>query len=394
MTPLPRIITVDATRALARIVRSVLDLTDRTAVQIDVPSLSHALEEARRGECRVLIAVVSMDDEMNGFDLTEQMRQINPATAIILLDDPDVTDAVPPAGDPRALGFVYIPRPVEIHHFMRVLIAALDGRDIFAAHEPSVTQGGETGLASLGEPPRIDAAVARTVCERLMTDVNPKTVVLHDRAGHVLMESGAVGFIDRARLTEALLPTVLATVEMGKLVGGKITTLSIYDGDEYDVFVLSVGLHHFLSIVFDGQSGSRQIGGVSRYGRRAAEDLTTLLGGAAYQLELPAAPLPPEEVRRPARKPRETTEVEPVLLARAEDLIPAAPPPPVPESVKLEPIVNMNPDLFDVSGMGAFDESALDDLFDPDKLAALANESRSSRGPLTYDEARELGIIP
>ena len=38
--------------------------------------------------------------------------------------------------------------------------------------------------------------------------------------------------------------------------------------------------------------------------------------------------------------------------------------------------------------------SLADDLFDPDKLAEIANETRRERGPLSYDEARELGIIP
>jgi len=393
MTAFPRIITVDPSRAVARIVRSVLDLTERSAVQIDVPTSTQALKELQHGGCRVIIVSLTTDDDLSGDQLVEQARAIDPQIAIVLLADPE-SDLDPARfTDTRALGFVYVPRPVEIHQFMRVLIAALDGRDVFSAQQPQVTGSGAAGLADLGEPPTIDSRAAERICDRVLSDVSAKSVLLADRTGRVVVERGAIGFIDRVRLTEALLPSVLATIEMGKVVGGKFSTMTIYDGDDYDVFVLAVGVHHFLSIVFDGQGGSRQVGGVSRYGRRAADDLITLLGADVYLLERPAAPSP-EEIRRPHRKTRETAEVEPVLLARADDLITATPLVIEPERLRLEPIADLNLDLIEKASSGTVDESALNDLFDPDKLAVLANESRSSRGPLTYDEARQLGIIP
>ncbi|MCS7070218.1 MAG: hypothetical protein NZM00_01850 [Anaerolinea sp.] len=392
MNALPRIITVDPSRTVARIVRSVLDLTDRTAVQIDVPTGSQALIEIGRGDCRVLVAAFKTDDDVKGFELALRAHQISPQTAVILLadaDDPVEMDAETRAQSP----FVYLHRPVDIHQFMRVLLAGLDGKDIFAAYDPPVTRHGLESLADLSEPPSIDLKAAERICDRVLQDVSAKTVLLYERTGRVLIERGAVGYIDRARLGEALLPGVLTTIEMGKLVGGNITTMTIYDGDTYDVFVLAVGLHHFMSLIFDGQTGSRQMGGVTRYGRRAAEDLITLLGSAAYRLENRV--VPPEDMRRrhPHEEPQEEP-VEPVILARAEELTGELPAVVLPEPIVLEPIADLDPSLLDELTLASIDPAALDELFDPNKLAELANDSRSRRGPLSYEEARELGIIP
>jgi len=393
MNSLPRIITVDPSRTVARIVRSVLDLTDRTAVQVDVPSGSQALIEVGRGDCRVLVDAFRTDDDVRGFELALRAHQISPQTAIILLAD--VHDPVEMDAETRAQSpFVYLHRPVDIHQFMRVLLAGLDGKDIFAAFEPQIGGGHMEGLTQLGDPPLIDLHAAERICDRVLQDVNARVIMLHERTGRVLIERGAVGFIDRAALTQALVPSVMTTIEMGKIVGGNITTMTIYDGDTYDIFVLAVGLHHFMSVVFDGHSGSRQMGGVTRYGRRGAEDLITLLGSAAYQLENRA--LPPEDVRRRQIREEVVEEpVEPVILARAEELTTAEPPTlPLPEPIALEPIAELDPSLLDEAKLAAFDADSLDELFDPDKLAELANDSRSGRGPLSYDEARELGIIP
>ena len=68
--------------------------------------------------------------------------------------------------------------------------------------------------------------------------------------GEVLLEDGATGYLDREQLTKALLPTVASTIEMSSLVGGQPQAIHFYDGNDKDVFVLSVGLHHFLCIVF------------------------------------------------------------------------------------------------------------------------------------------------
>ena len=62
--------------------------------------------------------------------------------------------------------------------------------------------------------------------------------------------------------------------------------------------------------------------------------------------------------------------------------------------MRLEPIADLDVGLFEKDLLENLDENLADDLFDPDKLAEIANETRRDRGPLSYEEARQLGIIP
>jgi hypothetical protein len=188
-------------------------------------------------------------------------------------------------------------------------------------------------------------------------------------------------------LTGVLLPTVNTTIEMSHLVGGRASALQIFEGESYIIYVLSVGYHHFVCLVFDGQVGGRQLGAVNRYGRRAAEDLIAIIGANALRIERPA------KIEAPASVVEEVEEVIEPAAVRAEEWGEETKPP-EPEPLKLDPIENLDVNLFDEKQLGTLDASAADDLFDPDKLAEIANETRRDRGPLSYDEARELGIIP
>ena len=252
-----------------------------------------------------------------------------------------------------------------------------------------------TCLGDLPPVPVLDLSAARRVLDSALTDVGAMAAILSTRTGDVLIERGAVGYLDRERLTEALSPTVSATIDMTRLIGGRPAALLFYDGDNYDVFVLSVGLHHFISLVFDGQNGLRAYGAVNRYGRRAAEDLIALIGANALILDGPA-----QQMALPEERSAEP-EVEPPLLARAE-----LPPAPIEPRRKTEtvPAVSGPPEpepdaasllsLFSKNNLQSVDSSSLDDLFNPDKLAEIASETRQDTGPLSYEEARELGLIP
>src|SRR5690606_28277530 len=132
MAPLPRILTVDPTGAVARIVRAALHLIDRPVIQVDVPDGAEALEEVYRGEFRLGVSTLDIGDSMKGFELAIRVKQAQPDTGMILLAD--VKDPEELDQDPRdASPFVYLRRPIDPHHFLRVLLAALENRDMLAA---------------------------------------------------------------------------------------------------------------------------------------------------------------------------------------------------------------------------------------------------------------------
>ena len=383
----PRIVTVDPTGSLARIVRTIIsDLLDRSITLIDLSSGTDALALVKSMECAILVTTVELDDDIKGYQLAIESSKLSPETHVIVLaesTDPEL-DADELASD---FPYVYMHRPVDLNQFARVINAALTGDDIFEAMAAPRQEAG-AGLANLGPLPPLDGEAARPIIDTLLTDVGAMAVVFANRAGEVLLERGAVGYLDREQLTDALMPMFATTVDMGELVGGQTRTLHFYDGDEFDVFVISVGLHHFLCLIFNGEAGNRAFGSVNRFGRRAAEDLIALLGASAFVIQ--QQPQPVEE--QPARKSKRRKQEEPVEevfepIERAE-----VPVPEEPEALHLEPISDLDLSIFD--DLDSMDTSSADDLFDPSKLADLANEMDRKGGVIDGDQARELGIIP
>lgn len=394
MAPLPRILTVDPSGGAAEITRAALRLLERPAIQVDVPGGIEAFDEVERGHFRLLVSAVQLGDGLNGAEFAQRVRQRQPEANIVLLAGPQ--DALALASleqlGEETGAFLVLRYPIEPHQALRILSAALDGRDILSAAYKAQPSPDEP-LSEMPPVPALDLSAARRVLDSALTDVGAMAAILSTRIGDVLLERGAVGYLDRERLTSALSPTVSATIDMTQLIGGRPAALLFYDGDNYDVFVLSVGLHHFLSLVFDGQNGLRSYGAVNRYGRRAAEDLIALIGANALILDAPAPPMTLPEAEYGGEP-----EIEPPLLARAE--LPPAPIEPKRKTETVPAVAETAPDaagllnLFNQNNLQAVENTSLDDLFNPDKLAEIASETRQETGPLSYEEARELGLIP
>jgi len=389
MAALPRILTVDPNGDAARFVRAALDLAERPVILVDVPTASDAWEELSRGDYTMVVAALVLDNGINGVDLALRTHQKLPETALILFGEQDEVSQLN-EDSLQGAPFLLFQRPFDPQQFLRVIQAGLDGQDIFTAYPAPVLKIAGN-VQDLGPTPNVDMKVAQQFIDSLLTDVGAKTILLISRTGEVLLERGAFGYLNREQLAASLSPTVHTIMDMAKVVGGaQVSALQYFDGETYDVFVLSVGFHHFMCLAFDGNAGNRYFGAVNRFGRRTAEDLITLIGNSAFTFQAAVV----EE--KPRRRKTRTMEiqavvVEPEPLIRAEKWDEPTPPAPEPEPIRLDPILNFDASIFD--GM-QFDSSLADELFDPEKMAELANETRRDRGPLSYDEARELGIIP
>lgn len=385
---LPRIITVDPTWSISRILNAVLDLTERTALQVDVPDGANALRELKAG-CNLMLMSFQVDEGTKGWELAARVHKQSPDTAIIVLgdlDDPEEFDEETMMESP----YVYLRRPVDPQRFLRVISAGMDGGDVKAAMS---TSSAPVAHQSMGSVPAIDLGAAQNIMERLLIDVGAMALILATRTGEVLIERGAVGYINRERLANALTPSLLTSIDVKDLVGGQLYTIQFFDGDEYDLFVMSVGLHHFLCAVFDGQSGSRQFGNVNRYGRRAVEDLIALIGANAFFIERVAAPQP--EQRRTRTIPKVTEKDEEALpLERAVlgETAPAAP----------EPVPTLEPISADIDELAALLSGDLgdlkaenaDDLFDIDSMEQLVNENlQNQKGKLGWEDAKKIGLF-
>lgn len=388
MVFIPRIVTVDPTGIVARVVRSALELLDLSVIQTDIPFPSDALNEIDE-RVNLVITSYTLDSNLNGFELAYRIKPASPNTSVIVLADNEETSMDTPA-DPA---YVYLARPLDIQRFLKVLIAGLESPD--AMQKAYQTDSGMTALTSdddLGVVPKLDVNSARKIFEKLQSELGSMAIILADRTGELLLEIGTTNYFNRNELTRSLVPMMKTNLGMREVVGGQVTTIQFYDGDNYDVFVLSVGLHHFISVVFEGEQGARQFGFVNRFGRKAVEDLIGLIGANAFFV----MPTPPAgRVDDLPKRQTMTTKVvspvdEPVELARAEITFDDDTGQFETVLNNLEPITDLNIDLLFGDGLEV-DES----IFDFDNLDKVNKEDANffKKGKISWDDAKDLGVL-
>lgn len=395
MPSLPRIITVDVSGTIARIVRAASDLTDRSVRILDVPSGPDALEELKTGGCDLIVSAWELyDSRMRGLQLAIQAAQIAPKVGVILLgdvDDPDPTDELVNEESP----FIYMRRPVDIHQFVRVLMAGLEGGDMRAALNAPVA-GAAPMAANFGPVPTIDLKRAQAIIDPLLPELKALAITLATRTGETLMVRGQVAGLNLDEMTHNLLPLVMTTITMKDMVGGS-SALQFFDGVDYDIFVLSVGLHHFICVICDGKEGAKMFGAVNRWGRKACEDLIAVIGAEALIIRPPVLEddAAREEERHDRRRKTARIEVideDPVPLARAQELV-AHTPAPEPEALRLAPIPDLDVSIFDA--LSDLNDAEMEDLFDIDKMAELVSnvEVGVKDDKLSLEEAERIGIM-
>lgn len=397
MASLPRIITVDPIGSIPQQIRAAFDLMDRLVVQIDVPDPAEALRELERGGIDTIIAAWNLGNGTQGWELAAKLRQVDENVNIMLLGDYDDTELDDEMREQSP--FVYLKRPFNIPQLIKVLEAAIDGGDIFAAVNAR-TDPAPSSTVNLGNVPMVNADKADEVMQGVMYDMNPIAAMLATRDGQIVVGRTTMGEVDYEYMARLIGSTAKMNIDMRDVIGGNLQTLQLYDGSDYDVFVLSVGLHHFLTIIFDGKEGAAQIGAVRRYGSKHAEDLIAVIGPPAFLVHRSAPEPEPEEVRRKSER------VKKIATQEA----------PIPELVRAKlgtneaeqitddtnPVVESSLPQLDAIADDAFDADLLfgddfdldgaDDLFSLDALENLEiNDNK--KGTTDWDGAMQLGII-
>ena len=397
MASLPRIITVDPIGSIPQQVRAAFDLMDRVVIQIDVPDPAEALVELERGGIDTIIAAWNLGNGTLGWELAAQLHKVDENVKIILLGDYDDTEL-----DDEILEqspFVYLKRPFNIPQLIKVLRTAVDDGDIFAAANAR-TEPAPSVTVNLGPVPKVNAAKADEIMQGVIYDLNPIAAMLATRDGEIVVGRTTMGDVDYDYMASLIGSTAKMNIDMRDVIGGNLQTLQLYDGSDYDVFVLSVGLHHFLTIVFDGKDGANQIGAVRRFGSKRAEDLIATIGPAAFLVQRSAPEPEPEDVRRKSEQGKKLVTQETAIpeLARAnlgtsENESVSQEAAPVLASVvpQLEAIAD---DAFDADLLFGddFDLDSADDLFSLEALEDL-DFGDNKKGTIGWDDAEQLGII-
>ncbi len=375
----PRIIVVDENQDITHIVRAALDLMGRKPRLIETHTGEDALDEMHLRTPDLLITSQKVGSSMTGVMLALQAKREVAALPVIVVaaeDDHEMDDET--LSDSP---FEYLHRPLVPEMFIRALRVALDGPESMPVEAVPADM--------LGPVPQIDVDRLRAICSKLMRDVSAMSVILADRNGKVLTYDGAAGYIDRELMAAALGPTFAGVSKLLSIIGDQPRVLKYYDGDKFDIFSLAVGLHHFISLVFDGTAGNRALGNVKSFGGVAVNEMLNVIGEPAFKLQPMAAPEPAKAAEHKGRGKRRTTQEVAALKG-----VPAAkkpePEPPAEIIPQAEAIPNFDPNIFDQ--LDSLDLSQADALFAPERMAAVAGPVGNGNR-IGINDAREQGII-
>jgi len=385
----PRIVVVDDNNGIYNIVRASLELLARRPRLIETQTADDALLEIRVASPDLLVTAHSLAGTTNGPVLALMAKRELAALPIIVLGsetDPEIDEETLSQSP-----FAYLRKPLNPEAFIRALRIALDG--------PEAVPQEAKPEDIMGPVPAIDEDKLRPLLFKLMRDVGAMAIVLADRNGKVVAFEGAAGYIDRDLLAATLGPGFGNTSKILPIVGDQPRVLKYYDGAKLDLFGLAVGLHHFITLIFDNKVGST-LGNVKRFGGNAVNEMIEVIGTEkAFSVKpvAPPAPAPAPAAAKPAgtgKRSRRTQEMAAVAQAAPAQTRPnkktTQTPAVVPEATKpaMEPITNFDPSLLDA--LDQIDMSKAEALFSPEKLAQSASAGSNK---ISFEDALLQGII-
>lgn len=329
----PRILLVDDQQQVIRVLRSSLELSDQEYYITEVSSAEEALAEIDRGPVDLVVTDLRLPG-LSGLELIERLSELRPLAKAVLISG---------SGDEgvrfraEQLGVVHFFRkPIGTSFFLEVVQHAL----------------------RLAEADRQKAEqVGTQITEKLVAlrhELGAEGVFLLRGRGEVMAGSGELSQLD----IDTVVPSLMIAHRAGRKVtfhlsGPYPTSFQHFNGENYDIYLNSVGRDHALLIAFLDRQEAGQLGSVVHFGRRAAEGiLATLEESAIRQTETAARGLERQQEAIPAM------DIEP------EDLEEAA------RSVDQD------------EAEGFWDEAV-----------ASSTRPQAEGDELTYEQARELGLL-
>ncbi|MFQ3536977.1 MAG: hypothetical protein SNJ58_14000 [Aggregatilineales bacterium] len=376
----PRIIIVDPQQKLYHLVRAAMELMERRPRLIETHNGDDALAELRAIPPDLLISSQRLHEANSGTVLALMAKREMAALPVIVVGEESDSEL-----DEETIAqspFQYLRRPIAPEVFIRSLRIALDG--------PEAAPRDVTPEEIIPVPPIDYNSQVQRILFNLMRNVNAMAIILADRNGKVLGYDGAAGYIDRDLFAAALAPGFGNTIKMLPALGKQPRVLKYYDAERSTVFGLSLGLHHFVILVYDRNAPSAALGNVKRYGATAINELLEIIGPVAFD------PKPSTSQAKPeihAKRKTRTQELRAVQAQAAASKAPIEKPvmPTKPAPARSDgPPPSFDPSLLDA--LDSVDLAQAEEMFDPDKLAASALEL-TPESRMTFDDALMQGII-
>ncbi len=253
---------------------------------------NEALWEVRGSPYDLVLAPWQLP-EMTGIELAEIIRELSPATRVVLVGV-KVTPAL--RNRARSLGiYALLPEasPQEVAALIGRALEVPLPRPPRAKPEPEptpppaqvVTRPAEAPPAAQPAPPpptvklnRKQQDGVRRALRDLVVSVGPQVALLADMAGHVLVLEGTTGDLDMEALSDHAAAGLAGSDDLAALLNDQVQLgLFLLVGDKYDTYAFTITAETLLLFVFDKSVGEVKLGSVWLYTRRVVDDLREIL---------------------------------------------------------------------------------------------------------------------
>ena len=120
------------------------------------------------------------------------------------------------------------------------------------------------------------------VIEKLLREVNAKSIYLVDKDGQLIASSGDTKDIDATSLASLTAGNIAATGGLAKLIGEKEFSILFHEGERDNIHISVVGGRVILVVIFDKRS---TLGLVRLRVRKASEDLGRTIQGLLVKMQ-------------------------------------------------------------------------------------------------------------
>ncbi len=221
-----------------------------------------ALDHLQQNRFHVVVVDYNMP-QMDGLELMEAVRYTQPTTRLIMITAygaPYVEQAVA-----QLHGYRYLTKPVDINHFRRIILQALE--------EPA--QSAPAGSSKLKK----QFAQLNHLLKQLQGDVNAHCLVLTDLEGHVIASTGDQKELPLQEMAALLGSSLLTLEEAGRLLNTDENAVHLVyrESRMYYLYALNIGHSYLLTILLKRTPFSTRLGTVWYYAQQTAGELARLL---------------------------------------------------------------------------------------------------------------------
>lgn len=231
-----------------------------------------ALRKIQQTFYTLLITDYSMPG-MTGLDLAQAVRQISPATQVVLMTGYGNDSLREVVGGMKFDG--YIDKPFTVHQIRDIVKQAVDRASAVREEADPFRSGKQVLDQSIEEHLKL-----------LRSHTGARCVLLISSGGYSVNVVGETASLDIVSVGALVAANFMAAAELAKLLGGRSVFKSSYhEGDDYNIYAYKVTDELLLVVIFGSES---KPGMVWFYTKQTAATLIPLVAEQTSRLTLPA----------------------------------------------------------------------------------------------------------